>query len=141
MIKITTFGKEIKEIRTKKKLSLKEVAERGNLSHSYLSQLENGKRNAPKPDMIRKLSIGLDVPFIQLMDLAGHTDYKEYSLIETFGGTATESTGATTSEGKKIFDMYSILTMYAEVYYKETHLSEADKEFLINILERTFPQK
>ncbi|THG92118.1 hypothetical protein AJ85_16880 [Alkalihalobacillus alcalophilus ATCC 27647 = CGMCC 1.3604] len=53
-------------------MSLKEVAKKGGLSHPYISQIENGKRSTPKPEIINKLSIGLDVDYIQLLEAAGY---------------------------------------------------------------------
>jgi transcriptional regulator with XRE-family HTH domain len=74
VVKILTFGSIIRGIRNEKKLSLKEVAKNGGISHSYLSQIENGKRNTPKPDIIRKLAKGLNVSYLDLLEKAGLLD-------------------------------------------------------------------
>src|SRR5690625_354833 len=58
-------------------MSLKDVAKKGDLSHSYLSQIENGHRGAPKPDMIKKLSVGLGVSYIELLQKAGYIEEAE----------------------------------------------------------------
>ncbi|WP_078382035.1 helix-turn-helix domain-containing protein [Sutcliffiella halmapala] len=72
MIIISDFGKFIKQLRKDRGLSLKEVAKKGGLSHPYISQIENGKRSTPKPEIINKLSIGLDVDYMQLLETAGY---------------------------------------------------------------------
>lgn len=74
MFSISNFGNIVRNIRKDKKLSLKEVAENGGLSHPYLSQIENNKRNAPKPDMVKKLAKGLNVPYVFLLSKAGYLD-------------------------------------------------------------------
>ncbi|GAA5417368.1 hypothetical protein Pryu01_02431 [Paraliobacillus ryukyuensis] len=75
---MTDFGNELKKLRKEKKLSLKEVAKKGDLSHSYISQIENGKRNAPKPEIIRKLAKGLNINPSLLMYKAGYIDNSFY---------------------------------------------------------------
>lgn len=71
MVDMSNFGEFIKEIRFRKKLSLKDVSEKCGISHPYLSQIENGKKNTPKPAMIAKLAKGLGVPYILLLKKAG----------------------------------------------------------------------
>ncbi|AQU78304.1 helix-turn-helix domain-containing protein [Planococcus faecalis] len=71
---MTNFSEYIRETRTRKDLSLKEVAEKGGFSHSYLSQIETGKRGAPKSTMIKKLAEGLGVPYLLLLEKAGHLE-------------------------------------------------------------------
>lgn len=76
-----TFGEKVKEIRNSKGLSLKELESKCGVSHSYLSQIENGKRESPKFAIVRSLSIGLGVPYISLLIAAG---YVEASDIEDY---------------------------------------------------------
>jgi|SRR5690625_1262756 len=71
MVGMSNFGECIKEIRLSKKLTLRDVSEKCGISHPYLSQIENGKKNTPKPAMIAKLAKGLDVPYIVLLQKAG----------------------------------------------------------------------
>lgn len=73
----TNFGSRLKALRTSKKMSLKDVAERSGVSHPYISQIENKNRNAPKPEIIRKLAKGLNEKPIDLMALAGYFSEEE----------------------------------------------------------------
>ncbi|MCA1028613.1 helix-turn-helix domain-containing protein [Cytobacillus kochii] len=68
------FGAKLKEIRKKKKLTLLDLKERTGYSDSYLSQIENGYKDLPKPALIRKLSVGLDISHAYLMKLAGYSE-------------------------------------------------------------------
>ncbi|MEK4967645.1 helix-turn-helix transcriptional regulator [Cytobacillus sp. FSL R7-0696] len=68
------FGRKLKEIRKEKKITLLDLKVRTGYSDSYLSQIENGYKDLPKPALLRKLAIGLDVSPIYLMNLAGYSD-------------------------------------------------------------------
>lgn len=68
------FGTKLKEIRKEKKLTLLDLKERTGYSDSYLSQIENGYKDLPKPALIRKLAAGLDISHIYLLKLAGYSD-------------------------------------------------------------------
>jgi transcriptional regulator with XRE-family HTH domain len=50
------FGLYLKSLRKEKHFTLKELAEKSGTSDSYLSQVETGKRNPPKPSFLEKLS-------------------------------------------------------------------------------------
>ncbi|MED3351953.1 helix-turn-helix domain-containing protein [Bacillus thuringiensis] len=66
------FGSYIKEKRIEKNLSLREAARLSEISHPYLSQLENGKNSKPSIEIIQKLSKGLGIPNGSLMLAAGY---------------------------------------------------------------------
>lgn len=68
------FGAKLKEIRKEKNVTLLDLKARTGYSDSYLSQIENGKKGLPKPDLLRKLAVGLDISPIYLMNLAGYSD-------------------------------------------------------------------
>jgi HTH-type transcriptional regulator, competence development regulator len=68
------FGSKLKKIRKEKKITLLDLKARTGYSDSYLSQIENGYKDLPKPALLRKLATGLDVSPIYLMNLAGYSD-------------------------------------------------------------------
>lgn len=53
------FHNYLKETRLSKKMTLKELASKSNTSDSYLSQLENGRRNPPKPQLLQSIAKAL----------------------------------------------------------------------------------
>jgi XRE family transcriptional regulator, master regulator for biofilm formation len=55
------IGKNIYEIRMKKGLTLSELAERANVSKSYLSNIERSLNQNPSIQVIRKIAHVLDV--------------------------------------------------------------------------------
>lgn len=77
MVNDNSFGLYLKHLRERNGLSINKLAELSNLSHSYLSQVESGKRGVPSPDNLRKIAEHLDVTFGQLMIKAGHIDLSD----------------------------------------------------------------
>ncbi|MDT7014690.1 helix-turn-helix domain-containing protein [Levilactobacillus namurensis] len=65
------FGSQLKELRNKKKFTVRQAALQANLSNSFWSQVENGKRNIPKPATLEKMATGLRVPKDQIFNMAG----------------------------------------------------------------------
>ncbi|MGG0177689.1 helix-turn-helix transcriptional regulator [Gottfriedia acidiceleris] len=76
------FAEFIRQLRLQKNLSIKCLATKANVSHSYISQIENGKRGIPSTEIIRKLAEPLGVPVIQLYQLAGYVPIDENDWIE-----------------------------------------------------------
>ncbi|MFC6294744.1 helix-turn-helix domain-containing protein [Lactiplantibacillus daoliensis] len=66
----STFGERLKQIRTNKGYSVRKVALYGGISSSYYSQIENNKRNIPKPETLLKLAKGLHISHDEIFELA-----------------------------------------------------------------------
>lgn len=62
------LGLKLNQVRQGKKLSLKELADKTNLSISYLSEIEKGKKY-PKPEKIIAIAEALDISFESLVSL------------------------------------------------------------------------
>ena len=62
------LGIKLKQLRTEKKLSLKDLSEKTDLSISYLSEIEKGKKY-PKPEKIIALAESLGTTFDELVTL------------------------------------------------------------------------
>ncbi|MGG2027565.1 helix-turn-helix domain-containing protein [Gottfriedia sp. S16(2024)] len=76
------FAEFIRQTRLQNNLSIKCLATKANVSHSYISQIENGKRGIPSTEILRKLAEPLGVPVIQLYQLAGYVPIEENDWIE-----------------------------------------------------------
>lgn len=61
-------GKRIKYYREKKGWSLREFAERVGLSHGYLGQIENNKRD-PNLKILEQIANALDIEFLDLFSV------------------------------------------------------------------------
>ncbi|WP_053073912.1 helix-turn-helix transcriptional regulator [Bacillus sp. LL01] len=152
----------LKELRGKK--SIRKVSQEIGISHTYLSTLERGfdprtkKERKPTPDVLRKLSNYYNVPYIALMDMAGYVDSEGAVQVDSFFdlmgippreiekskkegtiiGVGSSGLEHIKANNNKTFDIYSILKMNADVFFKDKELNQEDKEFLITLLERTF---
>lgn len=68
------FGEYLRKLREAQKLSLREMAAKTGVSVSYITQIENGKRKAPGPEVLKKLAPAYNVPVRDLLKAAGYMD-------------------------------------------------------------------
>lgn len=68
------FGLYIRKLRSDREMTIRQLELYSGVSNSYLSQMENGKRGIPSPDIIKKLSDGLKADYIQMMKKAGYIE-------------------------------------------------------------------
>lgn len=67
-----TLGEYLKQLRKKKSISQRELAESAGISNAEISRIETGERQKPSPDVLRKLAPFLGVTYEDLMDKAGY---------------------------------------------------------------------
>jgi transcriptional regulator with XRE-family HTH domain len=67
-----TLGEYLRNLRTARKMSLRDVEEGSGVSNAYLSQLEQGKITKPSPHFLHKLAGCYLVPYETLMEKAGY---------------------------------------------------------------------
>ena len=58
----TALGIWLKDLRDRRGMSLREVAERGRVDHAYIYRLETGTKEAPSEDVVGKLISALTPP-------------------------------------------------------------------------------
>ncbi|WP_196427021.1 helix-turn-helix domain-containing protein [Paenibacillus woosongensis] len=73
------FGKHLKTARESKKMTLEVLGTKVNLSKSYLSHIENGRREPPSPEILRKLAEALGISYEELMIKAGYWNERHTS--------------------------------------------------------------
>lgn len=66
------FGDFIKKLRKENNLTVRQLGEKTGISIAYLSQIENGKRGLPSPEILKKLHMPLGVTYDVLMEKAGY---------------------------------------------------------------------
>lgn len=71
------FGEYLKEKRTEKKLTIRQLELRSGVSNAYISQMERGIKDIPSPDILKKLSTALGVTYEDLMEKAGYLNKNE----------------------------------------------------------------
>lgn len=74
------FGRYLKRLREEAGLSLRDVEQQVSISNAYLSQIEKGQRNPPKPNVLRELAGAYNVSFDALMAAAGLQEPDEVDL-------------------------------------------------------------
>lgn len=76
------FGNYLRSLRNAKGLTLTQLGNLIGYSNPYLSQIENGLKGIPAPELLKKLSGPLGVTYEELMVLAGHLGFVDW-LINT----------------------------------------------------------
>jgi transcriptional regulator with XRE-family HTH domain len=66
------LGERLKAARTVRSLSLEAVAREAKISQGYIHKLEGGTVGSPSPHVLQRLSDVLDIPYRDLMNLAGY---------------------------------------------------------------------
>jgi len=74
MTEVNSFGDYLRSLREGQKLSLREAATKTGVSVSYITQIENGRRKAPGPEILKKLALAYNVPVRDLLKAAGYMD-------------------------------------------------------------------
>lgn len=69
---MTYFGEYLRRLRERVGISQETLAEEAEISSAYISQIESGRRNPPTPDVLRRMSAPLGVPYIVLLRQADH---------------------------------------------------------------------
>ena len=62
-------------------LSIRQLAKVTGISNAYLSQLENGEKKSPHPDILKKLAQYYRVPVIEFLRQAGYLDDEKETAI------------------------------------------------------------
>jgi len=65
------FGPYLRQLRKQRGLTLKQVEKAARVSNSFLSQVERGVRNPPRPDILNRLAAVYGVPVQDLLEAAG----------------------------------------------------------------------
>lgn len=84
-----SLGDKIRILRTEKKLSLQELADRAGISLSYLSEIERGTVY-PSLSTVKRIAEALGVPPTSIMAQEGSLGYKLKALREEYGLTQAQ---------------------------------------------------
>jgi HTH-type transcriptional regulator, competence development regulator len=79
---LSNFGEKLRKLRKGKGLSIRKLSELSGVAHSYLSQVETGKRGIPKVETLERIATGLDIPSIDLLVQAGYIDGLDYAKLK-----------------------------------------------------------
>jgi hypothetical protein len=76
------FGNYIRELRLKKKMTIRKLSLISGVSIARMSHIENGINGLPKPDTMQKLASALNIPHESLMVAAGHSRNGDTAIVE-----------------------------------------------------------
>ena len=115
------FYRKLKDWRKLQGYTIREVSARSGVSAAYISQLENGNRGVPSPEILMKLSEGLNISYAELMKAAGYLDNQE-----------TDSSKTKTPVNLRRFLREN------ELVFDGVRLTDTDKEWIERVLTALF---
>jgi transcriptional regulator with XRE-family HTH domain len=89
---MTPFGKRLREMREERGVSLKEMAESLEVSSSYLSALEHGKRGSPSWFLVQRIIVYFNVIWDEAEELQRLAQRSHPRVVVDTGGLAPEAT-------------------------------------------------
>lgn len=139
----TEVGKYIADMRTEKKWSQRELADKSGISNTEISRLETGKRTNPTPATLHALADALKTEYRDLMKLAGyieevHEKDKLYELV------FKDSDGNVVDVRRGVKEMFRRDENWANVDYQVSHsreLTDEDREILKGMAEKFWELK
>ena len=134
------FGRYLLELRKRKALTTRNLAALSGVSQSYISHVESGRKGIPSPDILKKLSTALEVPYIEMMDMAGllpeeikeSEEYRRVSHLKKLSEDYIEATARITEldhqleDSKKAVDEAQLELDSLEAYYENPTLDLLD---------------
>ena len=69
---MTTIGKYLRQRRLAKRMSMREVAEKADVSHTEIYRIESGEREYPSIRVLTALGKALNIPNDEILRLAGY---------------------------------------------------------------------
>lgn len=132
----TGIGRYLADLRTEKKWSQRELADRSGISNTEISRIESGKRSNPNPSTLRALADALQVEYRDLMMLAGyiedvHDQDKLYELV------FKDSDGNHVDVKLGIKEMFRRDEEWANVAYRVAReLSDEDRDIIKHLAKK-----
>lgn len=130
---MTEFGAKLRQLRKEKGLTIRKLSELSGVAHSYLSQVETGKRGIPKVDTLEKIASGLKIPSLDLLMLAGYFSIEKVGYKEDIEAFIQEKVG--TVETRALPEIQFDDLEYYEIFFKGRVLSDIEKTKIKKIIE------
>lgn len=136
------LGKYLRGLRKEKKKTLVQLAEETGLSHSYLSQVENGKKLNPSMDSLMKICKALNEDPFNFLIATGH--HEEVDTLWNDGVIDIEPMVPINRPSFVDKEDNEILNLFKDkqniVYYNGHQLTYEDKQKIVDVLKAIFPQ-
>ena len=78
---LVALGDRIRERRKAQRASLETVGAAAHISGPYVLKLERGEVNSPSPRVLARIARALNIPYLELMELAGYLDEEDLAAL------------------------------------------------------------
>ncbi|MCR8978655.1 helix-turn-helix domain-containing protein [Brevibacillus laterosporus] len=126
------FGEELRQLRKEKGFSIRKLSELSGVAHSYLSQVETGKRGIPKVETLEKIAAGLDIPLEDLLVLAGYIDPEDYMRMKN---EREDVEWSLAEQKQEPFALDFLLISSHPLYFQDKLLTKEEKAKIQSIIE------
>ncbi|WP_429971317.1 helix-turn-helix domain-containing protein [Fructilactobacillus sp. Tb1] len=123
------FGNDLKNLRKEKGFTLRQLAMQANINPGYLSRLENGKQNIPKPETLEKLAKGLRISKEEMFKLAG---------LEISSDDKLDKYKPEWADENDVLQLDKFLETNGEMTFKGVELNKEQRERVTEVLTQVF---
>lgn len=136
------FGEYLRNIRKKRGLTVLKLSDLSGVSQGFLTNIENGKRKKPSPDILKKLAQPLEVSYGSLMEEAGYSKDEELKRIffELQNSNQKHELLNNKDINSKPIDIYWLLKAQISVSMNGHILSSLDRQRTLIMLDILFPE-
>ena len=78
---LETLGETLKNARDRRHESLQTAAQAANISVTHLQKVEKDVVSAPSPHVLRRLGTALELPYLQMLSMAGYLSEAEREIV------------------------------------------------------------
>ncbi|MFC8688760.1 helix-turn-helix domain-containing protein [Brevibacillus porteri] len=136
----TEFGAYLKKLRKAKGLTLTQLGELIGYSNPYLSQIENGQKGIPSPEILKKLSGPLGVQHEVLMINAGHLTSTDWliNFEDSPGYNPAIDKAFDTIEAERMGKEFISFLKQPDITYNGHQVTDQDKQLITAYLDALF---
>lgn len=132
------IGEYIKKIREEKELSINQLALYSKVSAAHISRIERGLRE-PSPEILKKISEALKVPYEELMKVAGYLEPDTSTPAgDALGAYIPEDYTKKYKVTKRDLMQYEDFIEHAGAFFMNDEVAEEDKEALFRDISELF---
>jgi HTH-type transcriptional regulator, competence development regulator len=129
---LNIFGEKLRKLRKEKGFSIRKLSELSGVAHSYLSQVETGKRGIPKVETLEKIATGLNIPSIDLLVQAGYIDPDDYVKMKN---EREDIEWSLAEQEQNPFELNFLLDSEHPLFFKDRLLTKEEKSKIKSLIE------
>lgn len=126
------FGEKLRKLRKEKGYSIRKLSELSGVAHSYLSQVETGKRGIPKVETLEKIATGFNIPSIDLLVQAGYIDPDDYVKMKN---EREDIEWSLAEQEQEPFELNFLLGSNHPLFFQDRLLTKEEKSKIKSLIE------